>query len=518
MSEITLEKQIRFSESAMWRDQNNYYDKKGLEAWDEDVPFYITSNPFIGRLYANNMIRFMQDWLRRYPDAKNYPFYILELGAGTGQFSFYVLKNLMMLKKSLQLNDVRIQYVMSDISDRAFDFWENHPALKSFLSEGVLEFSMYDLYHSTTIDLYRSKTTVTKTEIKNPLIVIANYLFDSIASDVFSVKDGELYESRITTKTNAKNIKDGLPIDWKKVTITYDELLVKKPYYHNIFDDILFQYADHLVETHFQFPISSLQALQNLQQLSNQKLLLLTSDKAYGNLHELDYCEHPEIDFHGSFSVMVNYHAMGEYFKVCGGEYALQSFRENIITGVLTSGFTFTELPEFQLSTHALINEFSPTDYFLLYENFEKNYQKASLAEISAQLNLSGWDPQVFDHVCDHLSKLVDKADTDELSYLTDHLSAIADNFYYLPSATDTLFNLAVFYQNVSNFEKAIEYYQQSLTVFGDSEITFFNLAVCLHSMERKKEALDCLERAAKIDPKEKDVKQWIKTIQKELK
>ena len=258
--------------------------------------------------------------------------------------------------------------------------------------------------------------------------------------------------------------------------------------------------------------------IRQLMAVSNHQLLLLTSDKGHVELEELEDSVHPELDFHGSFSVMVNYHAMGEYFKVCGGEYALQSFRENIITGVLTSGFTFTELPEFQLSTHALINEFSPTDYFLLYENFEKNYQKASLAEISAQLNLSGWDPQVFDHVCDHLSKLVDKADTDELSYLTDHLSAIADNFYYLPSATDTLFNLAVFYQNVSNFEKAIEYYQQSLTVFGDSEITFFNLAVCLHSMERKKEALDCLERAAKIDPKEKDVKQWIKTIQKELK
>lgn len=46
-NQVVIEEKIRFSQSMMWKDQKKYYDSKGIEAWNEDVPFYITSNPFI---------------------------------------------------------------------------------------------------------------------------------------------------------------------------------------------------------------------------------------------------------------------------------------------------------------------------------------------------------------------------------------------------------------------------------------------------------------------------------------
>ncbi|MCX7125058.1 MAG: SAM-dependent methyltransferase, partial [Gammaproteobacteria bacterium] len=268
-TKITLENEIRFSESMIWNEQKKYYDSKGIDAWGEDVPFYITSNPFIGRQYAQIAIGFIQDWLKKNPGSEESPFYFLELGVGTGQFSFYFLKNLVELQSILELQHIKIRYVMSDITTKSFDFWKSHHCLKPFIESGILQFLEYDLYQSEKMPF----------EIKNPLVVIANYLFDSLSTDVFTVNDGQLFESLVTLNTNTSNLKNKKIIDWKKVDITYTEKPVHEKYYNNSFDEILLVYAKQLMESHFQFPAASLEALKNLQLHCSNQFLLLTSDK-----------------------------------------------------------------------------------------------------------------------------------------------------------------------------------------------------------------------------------------------
>lgn len=517
MKPYIIEQDIRFSESKLWTDQKKYYAEKGIHAWDEEVPFYITSNPFIGNRYATTIIRFMQDWVKKNPDAVSQPFYILELGAGTGQFSFYVLKALVELQKILQLDHIQFQYIMSDMTENAFDFWEKHGALKPFLKKNCVDFAVYDLYHSDKITLHRSKKIITQSNINNPMIVIANYLFDSIASDVFSVKDGKLYEARVTTSTLPNNIKNNLPINIKKINVRYKEKLIEDHYYQNDFDRVLFQYQNEFVETHFQFPIGSLQALNALRKLSNEKFLLIASDKAYGNTEEMDYCEEPELDFHGSFSVMVNFHAIGEYLKMHAGEYALQTFRENIITGVFGCGITFSELPEFQCALKQLLYSTSPTDYFSIYENLIKNYKHATLPQIAAFLNLSDWDPGLFDQLCGYIGMLTDKANSDDIAYLSDCMQKIADNFYFLPGVNDTFFDIGSYFQNVLKFETALRYYELSLRYFGDNEITYFNMAMCYHEMDQPEKSLVLMQKALSLNPKAKDTQQWVSKLEKSV-
>ena len=250
-NKIILEKEIRFSQSIMWGDQKKYYDEKGIGAWEDDVPFYITSNPFIAHSYANVAIRFIQDWVNKNPDAKKHAFTFLELGAGTGQFSFYFLKNLMSLRSDLKLDEIKIRYIMSDLTTNSFEFWGSHHALKPFVDAGILEFLAFDLYHPKKEDI---KTV-------NPLIIIANYLFDSVGTDVFCVKDGQLHESLVILKTDESNLIDGKPRDWEKVEIEYIDKPIHEKYYGGLYDDVLFSYEKKLTSTHFQFPIASLQAI-----------------------------------------------------------------------------------------------------------------------------------------------------------------------------------------------------------------------------------------------------------------
>lgn len=438
------------------------------------------------------------------------------MGSGTGQFSFYFLKHLVELQKILKLEHVKIQYIMSDVTESPFQFWESNPALQPFLKTGVLDFCLFDIYQVGDLQLHRSKHTVGPKEIQNPLVVIANYLFDSIATDVFTVNNGEIYESLVTLKTDPSNFDHTAPKEWKDIAITYSENKIENTYYNNAFDEILFNYRHQLMDTHFQFPIASLVAIKNLQTICNNQFLLLTSDKGYTNLEELDHCDYPELDFHGSFSVMVNYHAIGEFLKNSGGENLLQSFRENIVSGVFSSGFALNALPQLSYAAKQMIQGFSPTDYFLIYEHFTEHYKECTLEVMSSYLNLSAWDPYVFDHISDHLCELVGEGDPEVVSYLAAHMHHIADNFYYLPSSNDTMFNIGLFFQNVSRYEEAIEYYRQSQHYFGENDVVLFNIAMCLYSLDRNAEAVAYLESALALNSNATDAKEWIDVIKKE--
>jgi tetratricopeptide (TPR) repeat protein len=506
MSVITLENNIRFSQSMMWSAQKKYYGEKGIHAWDEDVPFYITSNPFIARDYAQTAIRFMQDWVQKNPSTIDHPFYVLELGCGTGQFSFYFLKYFTEMQKQLQLDKIKLRYVMSDITESAFEFWRSHHALKPFVDAGVLEFITFDLYKKDPLPF----------TIKNPLVIVANYLFDSVATDIFTAKHGELYESLVTIKTAASNIEDGVPVNWKKVTIDHIEKPILDPYYKNEFDPILFAYRGELADTNFQFPIASLHALKNLQAQSNNQFLLLSTDKGYTNLEELDDCDYPELDFHGSFSVMVNYHAIAEYVKQCGGDSKIQAFRENVVTGVFACGFKLSDLPQLSFASQNMIHGFSPTDYFLIYEYVVEHYKKCSLEVLSSYLNLSAWDPHLFDQISEYFCDLATDGDPEIISYLSHNMHRLIENFYFLSSADDTFFSVGIFFQNINQFEQAIVYYQQSLQYFGQNDVVLFNIGMCLYSLDRNEEAITYLQSALALNADASDAKEWIDTIKNE--
>src|SRR5580692_7095229 len=89
---IVIEQHKKFSESALWRMQREYFDQEGINAWVNQVPFYITSNPYIEKTYAELVISYICDWVRKHPESRKHPFYIMELDTGSGRFSYYVLK------------------------------------------------------------------------------------------------------------------------------------------------------------------------------------------------------------------------------------------------------------------------------------------------------------------------------------------------------------------------------------------------------------------------------------------
>jgi tetratricopeptide (TPR) repeat protein len=513
---IVFEPPSRFSALSIWPHQKKYYAQKGIDAWAHDVPSYVTSNPYIARQYAKTTAYFILNWIQKNPDAMHHPFYMIELGTGTGQFSFYFLSSLIAFLQDLQCDHIKICYVMTDVTESLFTFWRKHPALQSFMEAGILDFALCDFNAVDCFQLQLKQKTVSSSDFKNPPVVIANYIFDSLPTDLFYAHNGKLEQVLVSLKTHQKNVKAGSFINLNGLDFEYHPESISDVYYENKFDSILTEYKNTLIDSYFQFPICLLQNIQKLLTLTNNRLVLLSSDKGHSSFEELDHCDTPELAIHGNcFSTMVNYEALSRYLKNQGGDYCVQQFRDHIITCVFTSGFEMESYPLFKNQAREMVNTFSPTDYFDLFKNIERNFQHATLEELLAFLNLSCWDARLFSKLCDHIVEQVDQAHPDTRLFLQKNLPLIADSFYFYPNCDDVYFNVAIVYQALNAFEAAIGYYQKSIAVFEGSDVVLFNIAMCHYSMHQKNEALVYLKRALQLNQNLSHIKEMIALIEK---
>jgi tetratricopeptide (TPR) repeat protein len=517
-SQVQLESKQTFSKSLIWDAQRLYYDTIGIDAWAGDVPCYITTNPFIANHYASIVTSFIDDWLGKSSSFQDEPFYCVEIGAGHGQFGFYFLKQVQNICAAKGIDRPPICYVMTDFTSSNIDFWKQHKALQPFVEQGLLDFAQFDFENDQELHLINQQRVVSCGDIKNPVIVFANYLFDSIVTDVFHINDGQIEESQVSLSTGSKNIINNNPKDWNKVDFKFDNVPAAKDYYNNPdFDSLLNSYADLSDDTYLQFPIGSLRGLENLKRLANNKMLLLSSDKGYVSKEEIDELEAPELAFHGSFSLMVNFHALGEYCKSQHGDYKLPFAIDGFVSGMFLIGLQLADLPATSSVQQHQAGSFGPAEFFCFYEHMEPIVEKQPLKTIAAYLSLSRWDPYIYEQVGERINDLMDDADMDVVQYIRSHLPMVADNFYFLPDSKDILFDIGVFYHEAENYEKAISFYERSLEYFSPSYALHFNWGYSLYHCQQLELAKNHFELALQFEPKDTDAKEWLVIVNADL-
>src|ERR1051326_2542493 len=143
-----LETDVPLSQSLIWRLQREFYAQRGLKAWTEDlVPSYITNNPFIAEIYAEIVAGFIFDCMNlpqkgSRPLSPDNPLRILELGAGTGKFSYLFLRKLMPLLRKKNIEPQTVRYSMADCSEELLAYWRSNQFLAEFTRAGILEFEL----------------------------------------------------------------------------------------------------------------------------------------------------------------------------------------------------------------------------------------------------------------------------------------------------------------------------------------------------------------------------------------
>jgi SAM-dependent MidA family methyltransferase len=519
-NQTVIEQGKRLSESCIWDTQKNYYLDKGVDAWSESVPFYITSNAFIANQYAKVIACFISDWISENPESVKHPFPILELGAGTGQLSYYLCMEIKTQLEARSLQSLKINYIVSDISKKNLDFIRKHPAMQELIEEELILFSCFDAERDQRIFSYpklgEKPEIIT---IENPLISISNYVLDSLTADVFFVKNGQLYESLIKLTTPSHNLENGCPIDWKSVDLSYMNQPINERYYDNPhYNHILKKHnTEQLNDRYFVFPIGSLNAIKNLNFISKNKLFNLFSDKAFTTLEELAQQEKPDIDIHGSFSMMVNLYAICEYNFLTQGEFFLPTSRDGLTTAIISSGVQLEKFRLLRYQLHSCFEEFSPTDFYNLYEHLSRDTTKWELPELVSILALSCWDPGIFQLIADRLLDLIDTSDSQIMDRLSECLPNIAERVYHVPGCDDALFNLGSIYYAFGDYQEALDLYEMSNIYFPDNYETLFNIGLCYYYLEAYESAIQFLQEGLTLNSGSNDCRAQIERAKRKL-
>ena len=101
----------------------------------------------------------------------------------------------------------KIVFVMTDFTENNFNFWRDHPSLKKYFDSGQLDAGIFDAVEDSNITLWKSGITLSAGSCKNPICVVANYLFDTLYHDIFQVDGGILKEGLISVGSkNAEEI------------------------------------------------------------------------------------------------------------------------------------------------------------------------------------------------------------------------------------------------------------------------------------------------------------------------
>lgn len=409
----------RLSQSLIWQIQREYFLHSGPQAWQDDVvPHQISSNPLLARAYSQLILGYLRDCatavqnhtLSLNPDQ---PIYIIELGAGSGRLAHHFLHQFQPLWAQSPCAGIPFKYVMTDFVPQNVAFWQAHERFQPWFEAGLLDMALFDVMAPRPLHLQIADRVLDQKEIENPLILIANYFFDSIPQDSFVIQDGQLCHNLVTLRSSQPEPDLADPSLWQRLELVYEAIpLAESAYNEDSYNQILDSYETHLPDTTVTFPNVGLDCLRFWRGYGHGRLLLLTSDRGYtlpGSL--LDQGD-PLPNWHGSFSLMVNYHAVSQFVEMNGGV-ALHTdhYQDNLQTAVYLLGQQPPNSLEVQLAFQGAFGQGGPEDFFALKKALAAQLPDLSLSQILSYLRLSAFDADIFNDCFPSLKKQLKQAD-----------------------------------------------------------------------------------------------------------
>jgi tetratricopeptide (TPR) repeat protein len=437
------------------------------------------------------------------------PVHVVELGCGSGRFGYLLLNRLVDLLGRSSLGHLRLRYVLTDFTPSILDPLRAHPALAPLVAAGLLDFAVYDAGEAVDgeLRLAVSGEVLAPGSLGNPLVAVANYVFDGLPHDCFFFEEDEVREGLVVlTSPEPEPVLDD-PAILERVEIAWERRpLAGSPYPEPLLGRILEGYRERLRDTALLFPVGALRAILHLGELAQGRLLLLSADKGYCHEAMLHGREEPGIAIHGSFSLMVNYHVVGELFRELGGELlatAPYTVGLQVVAGLLDSPARPQERVETRLAFDEAIERRHPDDFFSVKIAVESGYHSLSLGQLLAWLRLSGWDSNVFLGAANLLVFHAESAEAAEREDLRAAAHRVWAGYFPIQESRDLAFHLGVLLCHLECHAEALPYFEQSLALHGRNPATVYNLALCHFALgsldEAEAEVAEALAEAPEL-------------------
>lgn len=494
----------RFSEAPIWDIQRKYYEEEGLKAWNNDqVPQYITSNPMIAAAYAEMIFGFLQDRAGKAESLE--PIHIVELGAGSGRFAFHVLHELCRLIDYAGIALPSFRYIMTDLAMNNVLAWKEHPALQSFIAKGMLDVARFDAVEDTALHLIVSEETIRPGDLKQPLIIVANYFFDGIPHELLYIGEGRIYETDVFV--DFPEHRDSLkPSELlQQIALRYEHR--RAPEYEQEtypYRDVIAIYQDQLEDSHIVFPVAGLTCLDRLNLLSEAGFLLLTADKGDHLLDNWKFAEPPVPTLHGSFSLTANYHAIQHVLEQRG---ALVLFPpqhyKNINVGCMINADAPNDYVQTRLAYRRFIERFGPDEFFSLKEWVDRHLDSMGLQQILSFWRLGGYDLEFFVQSTKRISSLLLDAADEEKQDILRGIELMWASYYEMEQRYDIALEAGLLLFEMDMYEDSKRFLE--ISIHEDEEeivsTVYYCLAICCVELELMEEALHYTKELLKHEP-----------------
>ena len=496
----------RFSEAPIWDLSRAYYEEKGMKAWNNDqVPQYITSNPMIAAAYAEMIFGFLQDRAAQGHTAE--PVTIVELGAGAGRLAYHVLLELYKLRDYAGIFLPPFRYVMTDLAMSNVLAWKEHPALQSFIADGVLDFAKFDAVQDTELNLVMEGITISKGDVKQPLLVVANYFFCGIPQELLYIQDGTVYEADVFVEypEHMDTLKPSEVLD--QISLRYEHR--RAPEYEQEaypYRDVISVYQEELEESHILFPAAGLTCLERLNQLSQEGFVLITADKGEHLLDYWRFSEPPELIMHGSFSLTANYHALQQVFEQRGAEalFSPHHYR-NINVGCILKLEQPQAYSNTRLAYRRFIERFGPDEFYSMKEWIDQRIDSMGMQQILSFWRLGGYDAEFFIQSAKQISSLLPEARDEELLDIKRGIEIMWSSYYVMEQRYDLALDAGLVLFEMEMYEESKHYLEISIDLCEDEEeivsTVFYCLAICCFELEKIEEALHYLRKLLELEP-----------------
>jgi len=475
-----LEKEKKLSESLLWELQERYYRTHGPDVWSKrGLPSYATSNALTIEYDAHLILAYLQDL------GTQQPAYLFDLGAGSGQCGYLLIKKLRELAPAL-----RFTYVMTDVAAKNIQFWKEHPFLKPYIQEGFLDFAVY---RHDQQDPLRLQISGKEMEQGVPLILLCNYYFDTLPQDLFRIHQGKLEEGRVSLY-----LQEGSPLDQDNpdtlnhLDIEFSYHAVTAESYPEI-KEILIDYLKRPPKGPFAIPHGGMTSIDFFSKISKGSLLALIGDHGVALQEDLDAKGDQWIARHMNFSVAVNFDALRRYFEKKGGFIMLPTTSQPLfIMGAAVLGGSIQNFPKTQSVYQETIGRYDINRYY--QELAAVSQETPPLPIILSILERGKWDPVIFEGFLPALHHAIPQANEKELTALQHAIQQVKVNFYPIsPKKGLFLAQLGELLFAMHQIPQALACFEQAFLVHGPSPELWKSLGACYLELGNKDTALECL-------------------------
>ncbi len=467
---------VPLSQSMIWSLQSRSY-QAGMRAWDTGaVPSHMSSNAFLADRYA----RVIEGFARDLGPAAG-PLTIIEVGSGAGRLAFYILHSMERLWQASTGSLPPFRYVLTDFATDNIDAWQACGAFEDFVKRGLVDFAHFDADLPGTLTLRHSGEQIEAEGGLPNLVMVANYVVDTLRQDQFHVEDGQLFEVRVAAAVDQPaEISD--PDVLSKIELDRDNVPADLPYYNDpALDALLERYRNKLKRSSFLIPVAFINAMRYLARMTDGPMLSLVGDRGYSTLAEMEGLAPASILVHGDYFTMPgNFDSLGAIAASSGGGAMVSDDVDRLF---VVGSFLFrarpAAMPELARAFRHAIVDGGPRDLYSLLRNIGDAAKNLPPAAALFALRLSNYDPRTMMQLSPAIEKAAREAPRQVRQAMIAALDRVAENHYPLGSSRDIIYRQGRLYQYFDAHDRAIRCFGMSASASGNHYMRHYRMAQC---------------------------------------